>query len=253
MISALAACAADMKTADYAYRNQDYNSARKHYEKLADKGFPEAQTSLGRIYLYGKGIERDPEKALELFRQASRPGGDPRAKRYIPRALAYAGRSAVKGEAKYLTPRQGLQMLRQAAAENNKTALFELGYAWENGLAGLQPDGRKATEYYLKAAGTGYGRAYHYLADMYEDGELVPRNLDIAVRLYENAVRNDYPRAAVNLGRLYEKGEGVAQNKSKAMAYYRYAQNNGVPAKEEIARLMSKDFPDKTTSNENTE
>ncbi len=233
----LAACASDLKTADHAYSNKDFETARLHYEDLAKKGFPEAQVVLGRMYLYGKGMERNPEKALELFKAADRPNGDRRAKNYIPRARAYIGRKAIKGKTKNYTPEQGLAMLEEVAETGNKTALFELGYAYEKGLAGLKPDGRKAAEYYGRSADTGYSRAFHYQGELYEDGELIEQDPELAARLYEKAVEKGYSRSAKYLAKMYEEGRGVPRNVEKAMHYYNIAEENGHSTEKEIAQL----------------
>ncbi len=231
-------CSPDMKTAEYAYSKDDYNTARLQYEALAARGFPDAQMELGKMYLYGRGVERDPERALELFQKADHLNGEPNAKRYIRRAKAYVGRIAIKGKAKNFSPEQGLAMLQEAAERGNRTALFELGYAYEHGLADLAVNGIKASEYYARSAQAGYSRAIHYQAELYEDGELVPQNLRLAAKLYESAIEGGYPRSAINLGKMYEQGRGVPQSTEKAMKYYKLASSNGVDAQSQIADLQ---------------
>ena len=66
----LAACP-DMKTAQLAYKKGDHETAVRHWQELADFGIPRAQTSLGRAYLRGQGIEKDEKKAFELFSEAA--------------------------------------------------------------------------------------------------------------------------------------------------------------------------------------
>ncbi len=241
----LGACAPDMKTAGRAYANDDFETARLQYEKLAAKGFPKAQVELGKMYLYGKGQEKDPEKALELFRKADRPNGDPLAGNYIKRTRPYLGRLAIRGEAKNHTPQQGLAMLREAARDNDPIALFELGYAYETGLAGLPPDGAVASEYYAKSARAGYNRAIHYQASLYEKGILLPQNSSLAANLYKSAIDSGYPRSAINLGRMYERGIGVPKDMRAAMEYYLYAENKGIPASDHIDRLNKELAKDK--------
>ncbi len=78
----------DMKTARLAYQEEDYQTAISHYQQLAEFGVPRARTELGKLYLYGKGTERDPARALQLFQEAEAAGETKYAPRYIPRAQA---------------------------------------------------------------------------------------------------------------------------------------------------------------------
>ena len=43
----------------------------KWYRRSADRGHPRAQYNLGRCYETGRGVEKDPERALELYRAAA--------------------------------------------------------------------------------------------------------------------------------------------------------------------------------------
>lgn len=232
---------ADMDTARQAYKDEDWDTARRHYERLAAAGFPRAKLELGKMHLYGKGMEKDPQKALALFEEAEGNGesGDRRAPTYIRRAQTYVGADAIRGEAEEVSPEEGFAMLVENAEGGSDRALFEVGYAYEKGR-GTQVSGYKAAEYYRKAGETGYGRADYHLARLYEKGELVPQNMVLAVRHYRSAAKNDYPRAYLNLGRLYEKGVGVPQNASRARYYYHEAQSNDISADDDIERLRNK-------------
>ncbi len=64
------ACA-DLKSASASYKEGHYEDAIEQWETLSEFGEPRAQVSLGRSYLSGKGVERDPEKARHLFEQAA--------------------------------------------------------------------------------------------------------------------------------------------------------------------------------------
>lgn len=74
----LSACA-DIGAAKNAVVIQDYATARAHFEYLSKRGFPQAQAKLGDMYLNGLGGEKDPVKALALFRQAEKQENYPEA------------------------------------------------------------------------------------------------------------------------------------------------------------------------------
>lgn len=98
MMVLLGACSSmpDMKTAEKAYINEDYSSARNHYEQLSEFGYPKAKVELGKMYLYGKGVDADPQKALTLFEEAEAAGDDRYAPRLIPKAQEKIAKQAAK-------------------------------------------------------------------------------------------------------------------------------------------------------------
>lgn len=51
--------------------DQDLAAARSWFEKAAGQGYPEAMVQLGNLYENGLGVARDPAKALPLYRQAA--------------------------------------------------------------------------------------------------------------------------------------------------------------------------------------
>ena len=56
------------------YERKDYLEAIVYLEKAINKGFYSASRILGMIYYYGLGIERDIDKAKELYDQAANNG-----------------------------------------------------------------------------------------------------------------------------------------------------------------------------------
>lgn len=50
------------------------DTAYKYFKKSADMGNPVGQSGLGMMYLQGRGVERDYNKALRFFTQASDQG-----------------------------------------------------------------------------------------------------------------------------------------------------------------------------------
>jgi hypothetical protein len=49
----------------------DYAQAAQWYQKAADQNFAPAKIALGELYELGRGVPKDPVKALNLYRQAS--------------------------------------------------------------------------------------------------------------------------------------------------------------------------------------
>lgn len=227
----------DMETGGRAYKNQDYATARSNYEQLADFGIPRAKIELGKMYLYGRGADADPQKALALFEDA-KTQGDPTSVRLIPKAQSQLGMLAFKDNSP-ISPEQGLELLQQAAATGDPGALFNLGYAYEKGF-GVPVSGQMADQYYQQAAAQNYPRADFQRGRMYQNGELIPKNMNMAIRLYETAGQKGYARGYLELGKIYEKGEGLPADYKRAKNYYALAKENGLPTDKDLRRSGGK-------------
>jgi len=67
-----------------------------------------------------------------------------------------------------------------------------------------------------------------YLAEMYQRGEGVSRNVARAIELLEQAIEWGDPLAAYNLGAWYRSGAfGIAQDKDKSKRYFLQARTMG--------------------------
>jgi TPR repeat protein len=63
-------------------QKKDYRNAAKLYRDLAAHGDPNAQTNLGKLYMRGKGVRRDDNKAKALLKKAAAQG-DEEARRIL--------------------------------------------------------------------------------------------------------------------------------------------------------------------------
>ncbi len=63
-----------------------YEKAKYWYEKAAEQGIMQAYNNLGSLYLEGKGVPKDPQKALTLFEKAAQQGD---ANAHLNAALLY--------------------------------------------------------------------------------------------------------------------------------------------------------------------
>lgn len=61
---------AQARLADMLRAAEAYPEAIELYRKAADQNDPAGEVGLGRMYADGYGVQRDPEKALELYRKA---------------------------------------------------------------------------------------------------------------------------------------------------------------------------------------
>ena len=132
--------AADLESAKRAYEQKDYATALKELTPLADKGQAEAQLYLGRMYMMGQGVLRDPDKALKWFK-ASADQGNADAQFFLGSI--------------YLLPQkdiaEGIKWLRLSAEQGNKDAQYLLGKAYIQGAENLARDPVQA-EMWLRLA-----------------------------------------------------------------------------------------------------
>jgi len=123
------AAAADLESAKHAYEQKDYATAFKDATIVAEKGNAEAQILLGRLYLTGRGVSKDPDVAVKWFKTAAAQGN--------------ANAEFMLGSM-YLLPRsdvpQGLKWVRLAAEQGNQDAQLLLGKTYLEGVPELPRD-----------------------------------------------------------------------------------------------------------------
>lgn len=115
--------------------------------------------------------------------------------------------------------------LREAAAEGDPKALFEIGSRYAEGR-GTQADLVKAAEWYAKAAEAGFAPAQYRLGDLYQKGNGVDRDAAKAKMWFQLAAQQGNASAMHNLGVLFAMGaDGPADNKSAARWFIEAAEH----------------------------
>lgn len=237
-------------------------SAISWYEKAANQNYKKAQLHLADCYRYGKGIPRNPEKALELYRKASvdapnnclqaivelghcyREGiGVPKdakeafqhyqtamAKGSVE-AQAWLGSCHVVGEGVKENVIMGYSLLVEATQKGNKTASNQLKHFYTHGT-GIPKEEAKAIAFFQALANQGCLHAQREMAGRYLNGAGVPKNAKLAVEYYtqlindpQMASHSEVAKILIILVDCYEKGIGVLRDMRKALALaYLHAQ-----------------------------
>ena len=92
-----------------------------------------------------------------------------------------------------------------------------------------------------KAAEKGVAPAMFNLAVFYEDGRGVKADMEMALKLYEQAGRNNVPDAWIELATIYLEGRhGVARDRVKAKKYLDIALR--YEGSEAQAKVMLEDY-----------
>jgi TPR repeat protein len=114
--------APDLESVKRSLERTDYATALKQVQPLAEQGNPDAQLFLGKMYLRGQGVPKDPDQANKWFRQAAMQGN--------AESQFFLG-------AWYLLPHrdvtEGLKWMQLSAEQGNKDAQLLLGRAYLQG------------------------------------------------------------------------------------------------------------------------
>ncbi|MDW7691061.1 tetratricopeptide repeat protein [Flammeovirgaceae bacterium SG7u.111] len=218
---------------------------------MAEKGDPESMYKLGLAYANGAGVEKNTKKSFELFRLAARKEYGPAqyelGKIYakglkvneeyvqppsVRLAVVNYVRAANKGvaaadkELENYTVRNFLSVddkdyqiyeaRKGGGGSENKQYQLYLRYLNGNGVP---KDEKKALEYCQMAALSGNADAALALADMYEKGMMLEKNLRNAFVWYKEAARLKSDTALFALADMYATGRGTEIDVAKSVRY----------------------------------
>ena len=151
-----------------------------YFEKAAEEGSTLGLCGQALLHDTGFGVQKDTEKAVELYQQAADAGDQ-----YANVNLAY---KYARGKGVEPDPEKAMQMLEQAAQSDDflvaNSALMELGSIYRDGI-GVFSDADKAIEYFQKASDNGFAQASHRLANMYMTGDGIDADNAKAKEYYE--------------------------------------------------------------------
>ena len=129
MFIGASASPADLESAKRAYEQKDYARALKEFTPLADQGKAEAQLYLGKMYMMGQGVLKDPDLATKWLK-ASASQGNADAQFFLGSI--------------YLLPQkdvpEGMRWTRLSAEQGNKDAQYLLGKVYIQGLKEVARD-----------------------------------------------------------------------------------------------------------------
>jgi TPR repeat protein len=219
------ACAAilgGIAAGSYVYKSR-VKAARLAEEVRADRlgaeqGNAEAQTKLGHLYFYGRGVPQDYAEAVRWFQKAADQGyakGEDDVG-----AMYYYGNGVPQDYA------QALAWYRKAAAQGAAYAQTDLGDVYYSGKA-VPQDSASALLWYRKAADQGYARAQDDVAVMYYFGLSVPLDYAEAARWYRKAADQGNARGECDLGYMEYYGKGIPVNLAEGRRLIREAAVQG--------------------------
>ena len=252
-----------------SFKNKDFRSAAFYYQEAVDVGSAQAELSLGELYCYGLGVDRNYGKALELYQSA--------AKNDLALAKYYLGSMYCGVPGINIDYAKAHEWYNKARAGDNVEAIYAIGNLYQHGLGVVQSEEKanvffeeaikrglfqiisekaeagypgqqlllghlymkghgitmnsdKAVEWIRKAVECDYAGAQFYLGIMHYQGEGVVKSTARAIEWIKKAADQDYALAQLQLGYLYYTGDGVSKNNSSAIEWFQKAAAQDLPA-----------------------
>lgn len=138
---------------------EDDAIALMYFQKAAEYGDPSAINMMVAFYVYGFGVDQDPDKALELCSSLA-DKGDPEAL-YAMEDYAYAYYAGTK-DGLDINFGTSFKFYEQLTKYGNERAMYNIGLLYEYGL-GTSRDHEKAVDWLTKAQSAGYEPAKNML------------------------------------------------------------------------------------------
>jgi uncharacterized protein len=177
--------------------------AAKWYKKGADLGNTSCQCAYGLALIHADGVDKDLEKAHNLFHAAH-----------------------AQGDGVSVDKLKAIEYFREGAHKGDVNCAFALGIAYLF-ADGVEEDYPAALKWLKLSADQGSTRAKAYLGLMFLNGSGVQADIDIAIQWLSEAAHEGNALAMRELGDLYFKGERVTLNMEWAKRWMGKAAANG--------------------------
>lgn len=204
-------------------RTQDKEKAHNLLKASAEKNYLPSYYDLAMSYLWGNGIEQNPEEAIRWMQQSATQANDPRAMETLANIL-------VEHRSGYLTQvpvldsiESGVELRKKAAELGNSLAQLNLFVQYYNGTH-VPANKAEAIKWLKASAENGNLNAQFELGRTYiNDWGVLPQDQVKGVALYKSAAMKGHSRAIVALGAAYTSGLGVEKNASMALDWLKKA------------------------------
>jgi TPR repeat protein len=125
---------------------------------------------------------------------------------------------------------ENIRRLLIEANMNWTESQFTLGYCYDTGSGGVEPNSQEAIHWYQEAAQAGHVTAQNNLGVLLATGHrnrIRPNHAE-AFKWYEKAAKNGHPNAEFHLGLAFLKGDGVEKkNEAEAFIWFKNAAKQG--------------------------
>jgi TPR repeat protein len=194
------------------------NAGLAHCKRLSDAGVAAGQFFYARAFMFGRGVAKDYDQAIKLYRQSAEQG--------FPLAMNNLGSSYYEGIGVAKDMAEGLRWIRRAAETGSPVGMLNLGTRYMQGQ-GVTKDEVQAVAWTRKAAELGEVNAMVSLGNMYKSGRGVAQDHAQAIRWFQRGADAGGGAAMAEMGMAYSRGVGVAQNFEEAARWNRRAAERG--------------------------
>ncbi|WP_291726554.1 tetratricopeptide repeat protein [Bernardetia sp.] len=163
----------------------NFVKAAELYQRALEQGNAQAAFRLGNLYERGNGVEQNMEQAARCYLQAW--GGK------YPRA----GEALERIEAQRWLPADLPTYRFYLAMNNNPKAQYELGKMYLEAKNNIKPNWIKAKFWLKKASENNLVDAQMLLAQTYQEGKVVEKNIETASYYYSQAAKQNNAEALV--------------------------------------------------------
>jgi TPR repeat protein len=184
----------------------------------ADEGQPDAQVRVGLAYAQGKGLPKDPVRAVDYLQRA--------ASQRFPAGVYHYAIQLAKGEGCNADVPRALDLLEGVAGAGLVCALELLGTLYYDGQL-VPVDLPRAAELFLRAGELGSISALHRYAQMNYQGTGIPVNLSRALAYYRRAHVKGYGPSSCDYAKMVMEGSGRSADVDSGVQILRQAAETG--------------------------
>lgn len=197
---------------------KDRKKAFDLYEKSAKSGNTDSQIKLGLCYYFGEGTPKDYKQSFIWLKKGTREN-----KKESKYAYFLLGNMLFKGLGVQGDPAESAKWFEKAAVLGDAHSQAMLASQYYEGL-GVPKSIEKAQYWAEKSAEQGNEGGKYFLGIIYEHTD---KKTGKAIVLYKQASENGMPLASFRLAQIYEEGKGVDKDMKKAFRYYKLAADQG--------------------------
>lgn len=186
----------------------NFKQANYWYNKASIKNNPIAKYNLALMLDYGKGIKANDQKAVELYKQASKAG-------VLPATINLAKYYYSNKDNKEMLDKS-IYFFKQASLANDPHSNYQLGKIYEVGLA-MPININKAKQHYQIAAKLGNIDAHVSLGRLHQS-KIITEHSDLkAFEHYQTAARQGSQFANYQMAKMMFYGVGTEHSTKKAL------------------------------------
>lgn len=203
---------------------QDYKKALELYQCSAEQSNPYASYELGKMFRDGIGTEKDLVESEARFQDAFAGFLSLEAKSHDDKLQYRLGQMLYTGSGTEKDETTAAEFWEKAAKLGNVNAQYALGRYWLEHHIG---DPAQAVEWIQKAAEGNHVAAIYALAKLFLEGEVISKDIEKSLSLFEQAASQGHEYAAYRLGKLYLDGSEIEKQIDTAMKWLNLAAAGG--------------------------